>query len=142
MAVHRKYIAEDPTAGLEHYPERRERPPKKQHTLEEFIRILEAAPIHLRVAILLLEQTGNRTYSELLSLELDRVDLDAGLIRLASDLQLKTEASATPQPPSSLALKVLRWWKDQLPAGTRYLFPSPRFPDRPSAVSRPHGQAR
>lgn len=131
MAIHRKYTAENPTVGVEHYPGRRELPPKKHHTLEEFVRILEAAPIHLRVEILLLEQTGNRTYTELLSLNLDRVDFDAGLIRLGSDLQLKTDASAMPQPLSSLALKVLRWWKDQLPAGTRYLFPSPCFADRP-----------
>ena len=55
----------------------------------------------------------------------------AGLIRLGNDLQLKTDASARPQPLSSLALKVLRWWKDQMPAATRFLFPSPRFSDRP-----------
>lgn len=60
MAVQRIYIPKDFTAGVEHFPERRERRPKKRHTLEEFMRILEAAPIHLRVAIALPEQTGKQ----------------------------------------------------------------------------------
>lgn len=98
-ARQRKYIPEDPTTGDKHYPERLERPPKTQHTVEEFLRILEAAPTYLRVAIVLLEQTGNRTYTELLSLEMNRIDFENGLILLGADLGLKAEASAAAQPP-------------------------------------------
>lgn len=80
---------------------------------------------------MLLEQTGNRAYTELLSLEMNRIDFENGLILLRDDLGPNTEASATGQSLSRLALNVLPWWKDQLPARTRYLFPSPVLPDQP-----------
>src|SRR2546422_1574368 len=111
MAVQHKYIAANPASGVEHFPELRERPPKKRIAPEEFIRILEKSPPHLRVGILLLEQTGNRTYSELFSLTWSQIDLDAGLIRFEGPL--KTAASDAPEPLSKLALDVLCWWKEQ-----------------------------
>jgi len=69
FALKRKYIGENPTSGVKHFDERHERPSKKMLTVEEEHRILEAAPQHLRVAIVLLVQTGARTYSEGLSLK-------------------------------------------------------------------------
>src|SRR5207249_1338403 len=96
---------------------------------EEFGRILEKSPSHLRVGILLLEQTGNRTYSELFSLTWSQIDLDAGLIRF--DVPLKTKASGEPEPLSRLALDVLRWWKTQMNGISDFVFPSPRDPTKP-----------
>jgi len=129
MAVQRKYIAENPAAGVEHFPELRERPPKKRIAPEEFIRILQESPPHLRVGILLLEQTGNRTYSELFSLTWSQVDLDAGLIRFEGPL--KTEASGEPEPLSKLALDVLRWWKEQMNGITISCFQARRIQPGP-----------
>jgi site-specific recombinase XerD len=63
FAITRKYITESPAAGVKHFDERRERPVKRMLAVEEEQRILEAAPPHLRVAIILLVQTGGRTYS-------------------------------------------------------------------------------
>jgi site-specific recombinase XerD len=63
FAITRRYITESPAAGVKHFDERRERPVKRMLTVEEQ-RILEAAPPHLRVAIILLVQTSGRTYSE------------------------------------------------------------------------------
>jgi integrase len=53
---------------VKHFNELRERPTRRMLTVEEELRILEAAPPHLRVAIILLSQTGGRTYSEGFSL--------------------------------------------------------------------------
>jgi len=75
FALKRKYIGENPASGVKHFDERHERPSKRMLTVEEEHRILEAAPAHLRVAIVLLVQTGGRTYSEGLSLRWDQVDL-------------------------------------------------------------------
>ena len=129
MAVQRKYIGGNPASGIEHFPELRERPPKKRIAPEEFGRILEKSPPHLRVGILLLEQTGNRTYSELFSLTWSQIDLDAGIIRF--DVPLKTKASGEPEPLSRLALDVLRWWKAQMNGISDFVFPSPRDPTKP-----------
>jgi integrase len=63
-------------------------------TVEEEHRILEAAPLHLRVAIVLLVQTGGRTYSEGLSLRWDQVDLVHSVIHPGSSV--KTTDSVQP----------------------------------------------
>jgi integrase len=63
FAVERKYISENPARGVKLFDERRERPVKRMLTLEEEQRILENAPPYLRVAIVLLAQTGGRTYT-------------------------------------------------------------------------------
>jgi hypothetical protein len=65
-------------------------------TVKEEQLILEAAPPHLRVAIILLSQTGGRTYSEGFSLRWDQVDLENKLIRLGNDV--KTPGSCEPVP--------------------------------------------
>src|SRR5215470_7122832 len=71
-------------------------------TVDEEIRIVEAAPPYLRVAIVLRSQTGGRTYSEGLSLRWDQVDFEQRLIRL--DNKVKTQGSAAPSPyPTSPA---------------------------------------
>jgi len=44
FAVNRKYIAENPAAGVKHFDERRERPSKRMLTVDEEQRILGAAP--------------------------------------------------------------------------------------------------
>jgi integrase len=129
MAVRRKYIPANPASGVDHFPEFRERPRKRRITPDEFLRILRAAPVHLRVGITLLEQTGNRTYSELFSLRWQDIDLDAGLICLGGPL--KTEESDSPEPLSTLAGKVLRWWKEQINGMSQFVFPSPRDPKKP-----------
>jgi hypothetical protein len=75
FALKRKYLGENPTTGVKHFDERRERPSKRMLTVEEEHRILDAAPPYLRVAIVLLVQTSGRTYNEGLSLKWDQVDL-------------------------------------------------------------------
>ena len=129
LAVQRSYIQTDPTLNVEHFPEVRERPAKKRITTEEYLRILEKAPAYLRVGILLLEQTGNRTYSELFTLRWEQVDLDAGVISF--NTPLKTADSDTAHPLSDLAVKALRWWREQTLQGNPFIFPSPRLSDQP-----------
>jgi len=98
-------------------------------TVEEEHRILGAAPPHLRVAIVLLVQTGGRTYSEGLSLKWDQVDLVHGVIHL--DGSVKTADSAQPLPLSRLACDVLKEWKKEQSSESLYVFPSPRSPGKP-----------
>ena len=129
LALRRKYIGENPTAGVKHFDERRERPSKRMLTVEEEHRILEAAPPHLRVAIVLLVQTGGRTYSEGLSLRWDQVDLVHSVIHLSGSL--KTGDSAQPLPLSRLASDVLEEWKKAQNSDSLYVFPSPRNPGKP-----------
>jgi len=92
-------------------------------------RILEAAPPHLRVAIVLLTQTGGRTYSEGFSLRWDQVDFSSKLIRLGNDV--KTPGSSEPVPLSEYACEVLQGWKKEQASNSPFLFPSPICPDRP-----------
>jgi integrase len=124
FAVNRKYIAENPAAGVKHFDERRERPSKRMLTVDEERRILGAAPPHLRVAIVLLVQTGGRTYSEGFSLRWDQMDLENSLIQLDGDV--KTSESAQPVPLSRLACEVLREWRKEQGSRSPYIFPSPR----------------
>jgi hypothetical protein len=51
-------IPENPAAAMKHFNELRDRPIRRMLTVEEELRILEAAPPHLRVAMILLSQTG------------------------------------------------------------------------------------
>jgi integrase len=85
-------------AGVKHFDERRERPSKRMLTVDEEQQILDAAPPHLRVAIVLLVQTGGRTYSEGFSLRWEQMDLENFLIHLGGDV--KTSESAQPVPLS------------------------------------------
>jgi len=124
FAVNRKYIAENPAAGVKHFDERRERPSKRMLTADEEQRILGAAPPHLRVAIVLLVQTGGRTYSEGFSLRWDQMDLENSMIHLDGDV--KTSESAQPVPLSRLACEVLREWRKEQGSQSPYIFPSPR----------------
>ena len=55
--------------------------------VEEEHRILEAPPPHLRVAIVLLVQTGGRTYSEGLSPKWDQLDLVHGVLHLGGSVK-------------------------------------------------------
>jgi integrase len=129
FAVSRKYIPENPASAVRYFDERRERPIKRMLTVEEEQRILGAAPPYLRVGILLLVQTGGRTYSEGFSLLWDQVDLDNAVIHFSGEV--KTEASAQPVPLTSLACQVLRRWKAELPSTSPYVFPSPGNPLKP-----------
>jgi integrase len=129
FALKRKYIGENPAAGVNHFDERRERPAKRMVTVEDEHRILEAAPPHLRVAIVLLVQTGGRTYSEGLSLKWDQVDLVHSVIHLGG--VVKTADSAQPLPLSRLACDVLKAWKKEQGSDSPYVFPSPRKADAP-----------
>jgi integrase len=128
LAVRRKYIPENPAATVKHFNELRERPVRRMLTVEEEIRIVEAAPPYLRVAIILLSQTGGRTYSEGLSLRWNQVDFEQQLIRLDNDV--KTKGSTAPVPLSDFACDVLRAWKRELASSSAYIFPSPKYPDR------------
>ncbi len=121
FAVQRKYLAESPAAGVEHFNERRERPAKRMLTVEEEQRILEAAPPHLRVAIVLLVQTGGRTYSE--------VDFESLVIHLSGEV--KNDESAQPIPLTRLACEVLREWRKEQTTQSPFVFPSPRIPNKP-----------
>ena len=129
LAVKRKYVPENPAASVKHFNELRERPVRRMLTVEEETRILETAPPYLRVAIILLSQTGGRTYSEGFSLRWDQVDLQNKLIRL--DNNVKTEGSTEPIPLSDFACAVLPAWKKESDSSKPYLFPSPKNSDRP-----------
>ena len=98
-------------------------------TVEDEHRILEAAPAYLRVAIVLLVQTGGRSYSEGLSLRWDQLDLTNGVLHLGDDL--KTTDSAQPLPLSRLACDVLEEWKKEQNSDSQYVFPSPQKPGKP-----------
>jgi len=130
LAAQRKYIPANPASEVRHFPELRDRPAKRGVTPEEFLRILQSAPLHLRVGMIVLDQTGNRTYSEVFSLKWEQVDLGAGLIYLGGPL--KTAESAVPTPLSKLALEILSWWKGQQDGfQSPYLFPSPKDQNMP-----------
>jgi integrase len=129
FALKRKYIGENPATGVKHFDERQERPSKRMLTVDEEHRILEAAPPHLRVAIVLLVQTGGRTYSEGLSVRWDQVDLTHGVIHLGGSV--KTTDSAQPLPLSRLACDVLKEWSKEQNSRSPYVFPSPRNSDKP-----------
>lgn len=129
FALKRKYIGENPTSGVKHFNERIERPAKRMLTVEEEHRILEAAAPHLRVAIVLLVQTGGRTYSEGLSLRWDQLDLVQGIIHPGSSV--KTPDSAQPLPLSQLARDVLKEWKKEQRSESPFVFPSPQSPGKP-----------
>jgi integrase len=124
FALKRKYIGENPTTGVKHFDERHERPSKRMLAVEEEHRILEAAPPHLRVTIVLLVQTGGRTYNEGLSLRWDQVDLVHGVLHLGGSV--KTTDSAQPLPLNRLACDVLKEWKKEQSSDSLYVFPSPR----------------
>jgi integrase len=124
FAVTRKYIAESPASGVRHFDERRECPAKRMLTMEEEQRIFVAAPPYLRVAIVLLVQTGGRTYSEGFSLRWDQVDLDNLVIHLSGEL--KTRESAQPVPLTRQACELLREWKNEQGQKSPFVFPSPR----------------
>ena len=129
FAVTRKYITENPATGVKHFDERRERPIKRMLTAEEEQRILNAAPPSLRVAIILLVQTGGRTYSEGLSLRWEQVDLHNQVIRLGGNV--KTKDSEQPVPLTRLASDVLIEWKKECGSRSPFLFPSPSNPEKP-----------
>ncbi len=129
FAVTRKYIAESPAAGVRHFDERRERPAKRMLSVEEEQQIFGAAPPYLRVAIILLVQTGGRTYSEGLSLRWDQVDLENLVIHLAGEV--KTSDSAQPVPLTRQACELLREWKNEQGQKSPFLFPSPRNSNKP-----------
>jgi integrase len=129
LAVKRKYIPENPAAAVKHFNELRERPTRRMLAVEEELRILEAAPPHLRVAIILLSQTGGRTYSDGFSQRWDQVDFENKLIRLDNDV--KTPGSTEPVPLSEYACKVLQAWKKAQDPKSPFVFPSPRLPGQP-----------
>src|SRR5271165_6566120 len=129
FALKRKYIGENPAANVKHFNERQERPSKRMLTVEDEHRILEAAPPYLRVGIVLLVQTGGRSYSEGLSLRWDQVDLIHGVLHLGDGL--KTTDSAQPLPLSRLACDVLEEWKKEQSSESQYVFPSPRKAGKP-----------
>src|SRR5712692_10648186 len=129
FAITRKYITESPAAGVKHFDERRERPVKRMLTVEEEQRILEAAPPHLRVAIVLLVQTGGRTYSEGFTLRWDQVDFEGLVIHLSGDV--KTPGSSEPVPLSEYACDVLRAWNQEQGSKSPFVFPSPHRPNQP-----------
>ena len=129
FATKRRYIAENPASAVKHFNELRERPTRRMLTLEEERRILDAAPVYLRVAIILLAQTGGRTYSEGFSLRWSQVDFESRLIRLNNNV--KTPASAEPIPLSEYACDVLQAWRKETALTSEYVFPSPVLPNRP-----------
>ena len=132
FAVERKYISENPASRVKPFDERRERPPKRMLSLEDERRILDNAPPYLRVAIVLLAQTGGRTYTEGFSLRWDQIDLDHNVIFFGG--KTKTEGSSEPVPLTGLAHDVLLSWKEEQADKSPFLFPSPVKPDQPIAT--------
>jgi integrase len=105
------------------FNELRERPTRRMLSLEEERRILDAAPVYLRVAIILLAQTGGRTYSEGFSLRWSQVDFESKLIRLNNNV--KTPASAEPIPLSQYACDVLQAWRKEAASKSEICLPEP-----------------
>jgi integrase len=134
FAITRHYITENPATGVKHFDERRERPVKRMLTAEEEQRILDAAPPYLRVAIILLVQTGGRTYSEGLSLRWEQVDLNNRIIHLRGNV--KTKDSEQPLPLTRLAADVLLEWKKEQGSKSPFLFPSPSDPEKSISTVR------
>jgi integrase len=129
LAVRREYIPENPARAVKHFNELRERPVKQMLTLEQENRILNAASPHLRVGIVLLVQTGGRTYTEGFRLRWDQIDWENRLIRFGNDV--KTPGSSEPLPLTDLAFRVLRKWKEESKSDSPFIFPSPRKPGCP-----------
>jgi integrase len=129
FAIERKYISENPASRVRPFDERRERPAKRMLSLEEEQRILDNAPPYLRVAIVLLAQTGGRTYTEGFSLRWDQIDLDHNVIFFGG--KTKTEGSSEPVPLTGLAHDVLLSWKKEQGSKSPFLFPSPVKPNQP-----------
>jgi integrase len=129
LAVRRQYIPENPARAVKHFNELRDRPYKQMLTLDQENRILSEASPHLRVGIILLVQTGGRTYSEGFRLRWDQVDWEHKLIRWGSDV--KTAGSSEPLPLSDLAYRVLLKWKEESNHDSPFIFPSPRKPGQP-----------
>ena len=129
FAIERKYISENPASRVKPFDERRERPAKRMLSLEDEQRILENAPPYLRVAIILLAQTGGRTYTEGFSLRWDQIDLEHNVIFFGG--KTKTEGSSEPVPLTGLAHDVLLSWKKEQGGKSPFLFPSPVKPDQP-----------
>ena len=98
-------------------------------SLEEEQRILESSPPYLRVATVLLAQTGGRTYTEGFSLRWDQIDFDHKVMFFGADT--KTEGSSEPVPLTGLAHDVLLNWKKEQADKSRFLFPSPVLHDKP-----------
>jgi len=129
LAVQRKYIPENPARAVKHFNELRERPAKQMLTLDQENRILDAASPHLRVGIILLVQTGGRTYSEGFRLRWDQVDWENRFIHFGNDV--KTPGSSEPLPLTDLAFRVLQKWKEKSGSDSLYIFPSLRKPGFP-----------
>jgi len=129
FAIERKYISENPASRVKPFDERRERPAKRMLSLEDEQRILENAPPYLRVAIVLLAQTGGRTYTEGFSLRWDQIDIEHNVIFFGG--KTKTEGSSEPVPLTGLAHDVLLSWKKEQGGKSPFLFPSPVKPDQP-----------
>jgi len=129
LAAQRKYIPENPARAVKHFNELRERPAKQMLTLEQENRILSVAPPYLRVGIILLVQTGGRTYTEGFRLRWDQVDWTNRLIHFGNDV--KTPGSSEPLPLTDLAFRVLQKWKDESRSDSPYIFPSLRKPGAP-----------
>jgi integrase len=89
-------------------------------SLEEEQRILENAPPYLRVAIVLLAQTGGRTYTEGFSLRWDQIDFDHKVMFFGGDT--KTEGSSEPVPLTGLAHDVLLSWKKEQADRAHFFF--------------------
>ena len=134
FAIERKYISENPAKGVKPFDERRERPAKRMLTLEEEQRILENAPPYLRVAIVLLAQTGGRTYTEGFSLRWDQIDLKNNVISFGGDT--KTKGSSDPVPLTAIAHDVLVSWQKEQGGKSPFLFPSPVKLDKPIGTVR------
>jgi integrase len=129
FATKRGYIPENPASEVKHFNEFRDRPTRRMLTVEKERRILDAAPVCLRVAIILLVQTGCRTYSECFSLRWSQVDFENRLIRLTNNV--KTPGSAEPIPLSQYACDVLQASKKEEASTSEYVFPSPVLANRP-----------
>jgi integrase len=132
FAITRKYITDNPATGVKHFDERRERPVKRMLTAEEEQKILKVAPPSLRVAIILLVQTGGRTYSEGLSLRWEQVDLNNRVIHLSGIV--KTKDSAQPVPLTHLASDVLLEWKKEHGSRNPFCSRVQRIPRSPSEL--------
>jgi integrase len=84
------------------------------------------------VPIILLAQTGGRTYSEGFSLRWSQVDFENKLIRSTNNV--KTPSSSEPIPLSQYACDVLQAWKKEEASKSEFVFPSPVLPNRSSST--------
>jgi len=126
LAERRRFITRNPFVEVEFL---RQRQPRLPHivTFNEEDTILNVAPSHIRMLVVLILETGMRSHREALSLRWDAIDFAHDLIRIRES---KNRAGVRAVPLSTRCKQELLKWRETL-GPQEFVFPSPRTPTRP-----------